>query len=683
MKTHSAFTFAILTDSHIRLPKESNGPDDYPSNQLFNARNRYAVRQINHLSPSFVVHLGDIPHPIPALPDFKPAMLAAQAIFRDFDSKLYVLPGNHDVGDKPNAWTPAPVVSHENLSTFEDIWGSSFQAFDKQDCRFYLINSPILNSGLQCEEDQRQWLESDLEANQKTGKRVFWFTHYPLYLHHPDEGEHYDNISQPARSWLLKLLEKYSVHAVFTGHTHNFFYNRYRNSDLYVLPSIAFVRPEFSELSHIEPALEYGRNDFDKLGFFFVHVDQGGHQVVPIRTRGLTEEGQVPIEPFPNTLSGDRLPVVISPVGISLRHSWASTSKLPFDNLDEFTRKQVRNDYPLLGMLELGIRNLRLPLSDLEDEETRTRMRALRPLGFCFNIFSIGLPDDKVKAKLIRHRDLVDCWEIIATRSQIPGVIDWIREVKRNMDNTILLSQFDTIADQKSKQVFHFSHFPSHGFRLSDRNLIATYLQHHSPPETIDGFVFRLSPDIYPWDGIETAVAITNELGTKASIHVQMPRASEGEAFVQDEIISNRTAETLIASLYFQDAAVYVDTFIDHDRGYYPRNGLLDRRSNPRPAFHIFRNLQRALGNPLSTSEWFPSISWPHFVASPDFQTRAAVSSGIRSITLESPQIRYTLALNGEGVEHSEPRLTIETNIDHKARTVKTMNLLTGEVVDV
>ena len=29
-------------------------------------------------------------------------------------------------------------------------------------------------------------------------------------------------------------------------------------------------------------------------------------------------------------------------------------------------------------------------------------------------------------------------------------------------------------------------------------------------------------------------------------------------------------------------SVVFIDTFVDHDRGYYPRHGLLDRRSNPR-----------------------------------------------------------------------------------------------------
>jgi hypothetical protein len=38
-----------------------------------------------------------------------------------------------------------------------------------------------------------------------------------------------------------------------------------------------------------------------------------------------------------------------------------------------------------------------------------------------------------------------------------------------------------------------------------------------------------------------------------------------------------------------------LDTFIDHDRGYFPRVGLYDRRLNPRKGSHVIRNLCSAV----------------------------------------------------------------------------------------
>lgn len=44
---------------------------------------------------------------------------------------------------------------------------------------------------------------------------------------------------------------------------------------------------------------------------------------------------------------------------------------MPYGNLDEFTRKPVRNDYLLQALWELDIRKLRVPLGDLANEDSR------------------------------------------------------------------------------------------------------------------------------------------------------------------------------------------------------------------------------------------------------------------------------------------------------------------------
>ena len=161
----------------------------------------------------------------------------------------------------------------------------------------------------------------------------------PLYLNHPQEAEHYDNISEPARSWLLSLLETYNVEAVFTAHSHNFFYNRYFNTDLYALPAVAFVRPDFSELFGIPPASEFGRNDVEKLGFVLVSVDEAGYHIESIRSHGLIEGQEEAIVSYPRSLGSHSTDKRTMPIGVPLRHAWAHSIEMPTDNLDEFTRK--------------------------------------------------------------------------------------------------------------------------------------------------------------------------------------------------------------------------------------------------------------------------------------------------------------------------------------------------------
>jgi hypothetical protein len=44
--------------------------------------------------------------------------------------------------------------------------------------------------------------------------------------------------------------------------------------------------------------------------------------------------------------------------------------------------------------------------------------------------------------------------------------------------------------------------------------------------------------------------------------------------------------EAVRAARRHPGAAIFLDTFMDHDRGYYPRHGLIDRRFDPRPALY-------------------------------------------------------------------------------------------------
>lgn len=49
----------------------------------------------------------------------------------------------------------------------------------------------VSNSGLDCEKEQREWLETMLATN--SGKRIFVFSHYSLYLSEADEDVNFDN----------------------------------------------------------------------------------------------------------------------------------------------------------------------------------------------------------------------------------------------------------------------------------------------------------------------------------------------------------------------------------------------------------------------------------------------------------------------------------------------------------
>ncbi len=261
--------FVVVADSHIRFPTDDIVT--YPSNAFMLDRNRRVVELINSLNAEFVVHLGDIVHPLPVEEGHEPAVRLAADVYSELDVPIHFVPGNHDIGDKPDAMVAVPPVADENYELFERYWGSPFRSFDIDDCHFVVVDTPVLNSGLARDDAQAEWLEGDLRR--AAGKRIFLFTHYPPFVRDPNEDEHYDNLGEPARTWLLDLIRAFKVEAVFSGHVHNFLYNHHSGTELYVLPSTGFVRPDYSELAAVAPERESGRDDPPKVGFLIVDIE--------------------------------------------------------------------------------------------------------------------------------------------------------------------------------------------------------------------------------------------------------------------------------------------------------------------------------------------------------------------------------------------------------------------------
>jgi hypothetical protein len=73
-------------------------------------------------------------------------------------------------------------------------------------------------------------------------------------------------------------------------------------------------------------------------------------------------------------------------------------------------------------------------------------------------------------------------------------------------------------------------------------------------------------------------------VGRRAVLNVELPRAGENEPFTDDIAVADLVAAAVSASAENPEVVVFLDGFVDRDRGYYPHHGLIDRRYNPRPA---------------------------------------------------------------------------------------------------
>ena len=598
------FTYATITDTHVNFG-ETECNSEFEINQRANARMRHVINDLNSRDLAFVVHLGDIVHPVPALPDlYEMAAACFHTEISRLRHPLHLVPGNHDIGDKPITWGPGGVECEDYIKLWEKNFGAVYHAFDHGGCRFFQIDTQLVNSGLAAEAAQKSWLEAEMAAAAEAGKRIFINTHYPLFLTDADEDEHFDNLAQPGRSWLLGLMARHGVEAQFSGHVHNLWYNRYGETDCYALPSTAFVRQDYAEIYRAAPppGTEGGRSDLAKLGYFVVHVHEHGHICEWIRTHGaIAEPGGAeavrparvaPVHPLqnPNTR-----------FGFDMRQNWLEVIEIPpSGSLDEFDRKRTRNDYILMALIETGVARVRIPASDILDPAHRARLDAIARHGFRFTLFSFGVPDARLLAAVEGARGLIDIWEICDTDADLAAATEAAGSVAGAAGISLYLSRIRTREDQESA-TGKYHHMIVHGFAPDD----GAHIERAAALDGVDGLVFRIEGQTSPWQAAADARRALQGKNLKASLHIRMTQGAPGLKQTADTWVAARAAEAVAAAAAFDDVHVYADTFADVDRGYYRRHGIVDRFCNPRPAFDVVRHLNGALagGHPYAPGD--------------------------------------------------------------------------------
>lgn len=591
------FRFALVADTHVN-ESEGKSTSPYATNGLANGRARYVIESLARTTPApaFGLHLGDIVHPVPELPTFQPAVAVFKAMAASLPFPFHLVPGNHDVGDKRVDWMPAGTVSAAHVEQYRELLGPDRFAFDHGGCRFVAINAQLLNSGLEEENAQRVWLEAELDS--ADGRRVFLFSHYPPYVSEPDEPGSYDNIDEPARGWLLGLMRTPGVEAFFAGHVHNFWYDRVGDCRMYLLPATSFMRHDYSEFFRVGPVVEFGRDDSGKFGHFVVDVHERGHVAHFVSSEGRVLE---PGQPF--TTLGPSAPRIhtrtnrIASLGVDLRHPWAERVEIAATGgVQEFERKLARNDYPVLALWGMGVRRLRVPIQDFKDGRVRARMVLMREMGHEFLVHSYGLPDGATCRGLESTRGLVSVLEIVLPYASIAAALPRLAELRERCGVDVYASKLRTHEDAKfdgSK----FSHFINHGFVLSESHQIGQLASAAAAAggASISGVSLRVARRERPWPLLRRADAQAAALGISVLAHVRLAGESPADAMNDDRANASRIAEAALAAVVSPHVVAVLDTFMDIDRGYFPRTGLIDRRCNLRPAGSTYGTLHGLL----------------------------------------------------------------------------------------
>ena len=558
------FTFAVISDTHIRaLSGDQSSP--YAVNEKANGRARYAVQLIAAQKPDLIIHLGDMVHPLPHMAAYLPASEEAKKIFHPIASELHFVPGNHDIGDKPSLVSPAGAPDEASLERYGEAFGNSHYAFKHRDVNFVVMNSSLVNTGSEAEQSQRQWLETTLRAAK--GEKTYLFSHYPPFICSADEEDHYDNYAEPGRSWLLELVAETGVEAVFSGHVHHFFANTYKGVTFYCYPATSFTRQDYAALFDGPVAPEFGRDDGGKFGVTLVDVTAEGHnfRFQPTFGRSLEEGAPLP---------GDALsaPRNLSFVTPHLRHDWAGITSMPYNGpMEEFSRKQARDDYPLLRVKQLGIGRVRTTLKDLENAQRRERMELWSNQGIRFVLSSIGLPDARAQYLLESSGRLVDSLDIAVTDFNSVTVRDVVDLAARH---PLWISKITTSSSNQDPGK-PFAHTVSCGALPEEIDAAADFLN-SVPASTSAKVVVQV-----PWGQDPGEVLSRWPLGLdRLVLNVRLAASNPALPNFDEQAIL--TLLTYLSKICASSPLLEVelDTFKDFDRGYHPRLGLVDGRSN-------------------------------------------------------------------------------------------------------
>ncbi|QPF87582.1 metallophosphoesterase [Bradyrhizobium genosp. L] len=196
--THLARRFALLTDNFQKISAH-----------------------IDATRPDLVINTGDVSFDGP---NSREDMVFAKELHDALPVECRYLPGNHDIGDNPTAVAPAPaqLPTKQTCGAFTSVFGHDRWSFEAAGWRFIGLNSLIMNTGLDGEAAQFDWLASELDKT--AGKPVALFIHKPLYRELPDDAEQtatsFRYVPQPARQRLIEMFGKVDWRLVCSGHVH-------------------------------------------------------------------------------------------------------------------------------------------------------------------------------------------------------------------------------------------------------------------------------------------------------------------------------------------------------------------------------------------------------------------------------------------------------------------------------
>jgi 3',5'-cyclic AMP phosphodiesterase CpdA len=240
---------------------------------------------IDATRPDLVINSGDLAFDAPTSRD---DLLFAKELHDALPVPCRHLPGNHDIGDNPTAVSPAPKhpATEQHRQNYLAVIGEDRWRFDAAGWCFIGLNSLIMNTGIESEAGQFDWLASELGC--VDGKPVALFLHKPLYLNMPDDPETEATairyVPQPRRKNLIEMFAAIDLRLVASGHVHQRRDFTYGHTRHVWAPSVGFIIPD--RMQEVIGMKETGLVEyrFQPDAFEVRHVRAGGQTDVNLDT---------------------------------------------------------------------------------------------------------------------------------------------------------------------------------------------------------------------------------------------------------------------------------------------------------------------------------------------------------------------------------------------------------------
>jgi 3',5'-cyclic AMP phosphodiesterase CpdA len=200
---------------------------------------------IDATRPDLIVNSGDLSLDAPTSPD---DLKFAKELHDALPVPCRHLPGNHDVGDNPTAvgTTPKRPATEQERQKYLSVIGEDRWRFDAAGWCFIGLNSLIMNTGIESEAGQFDWLAAEL--GRINGRPVALFLHKPLFLDAPDDAETAETairyVPQPRRKNLIEMFAAVDLRLVASGHVHQRRDFTFGHTRHVWAPSTGFILPE-------------------------------------------------------------------------------------------------------------------------------------------------------------------------------------------------------------------------------------------------------------------------------------------------------------------------------------------------------------------------------------------------------------------------------------------------------